>query len=117
MPKIRWWLLPLLVAACGRGDAPPSGDRSETPAVTTASSARLGPFAPTGVKACDAYFAAVAGCQEAADADLLASLRESVTGYQRQLAQAKSAVAKGAIGVGCSAAHDALQDETACNTP
>lgn len=116
---IRWWLLPLLVAACGREDAPSKSDRSEAPAATSASSApaRLGPFTPTGVKACDAYFAAVAGCQEAADADLLASLRESVTGYQRQLAQAKSAVAKEAIGVGCSAAHEALQDEPACNAP
>jgi len=105
-----------MVAACrddATGSSPAPTATASASAATTVAEA-LPPHPPTGVSDCDAYFAALHACFAKADPALRAQLLEAVERYDNQLDHAESDVAKQAVGVGCAAARDALNEEPAC---
>ena len=105
----------LTVGGCKAEKDEHSSHATSTATASAAASAPPKARAETGIAGCDAYFRAAEACFETADDELKDQLRESIARYDNQLEQAASDVAKQAVGVGCSAAHESLKDEPACN--
>jgi hypothetical protein len=106
-------LLLALVAVWPLGckkEAAPDPGAATTAAPSAAPTASID-FSPTGLKACDDYFAAVRACLPKVDEHTRDSFGQEVSQYRSQIAGAGSEAAKNAIAIGCDAAREGLADE------
>jgi hypothetical protein len=73
-----------------------------------------GDEAASGVKECDAYFAAVEKCMSNAPDESKAAFKQGIDQMKQQLKTASDDATKQAVAQGCKAAADALASNPSC---